>query len=293
MAAPPSPFSLTNNGVFCESNLVCFLILVRLSQLLPRIRRRGRARGPDDWEDPEALLDWAMWQLTEMHARNRDRVVQAITQKNNLQQMVNDTQRRVDNLQRKADAAEARGDRDLARQLESEKEQCAATLEMTRQILAQTIEIVDEAKAAIKREAERVQRKTAEALALKTEWRCALLTYQVEQAQTAFGETLPGASAVENYVRLRERLVKAMTARNSLRLMVNDAEKRVVRLEAKAELAAEQGDADLAKQLRRERETYAATLPGLHESAARAGQIVAEATRIVYGEFPRPNPPVP
>lgn len=264
---------------------MCILLWLRLSHLLPR-RFRSRKQVPDDWEDPEALLDWAMWQLTEMHARNRDRMVQAITQKNNLQVMVDDTRKRVDKLQAKADAAQARGDCDIVWQLHREREQYEVTLEMTRQSLAQAIETVDAVKEAIKREEERIRRKTAETLALKAEWRCALLTYQVEQARIRFGETLPGASAVENYVRLRERLVKAMTARNHLRQMVDDAEKRLARLEAKAELAAEQGDAEMAAELRSARETYAATLPGLRESAARAEQIVAEVTRIVYGKIP-------
>jgi hypothetical protein len=35
-------------------------------------------------EDPEVLLSQAQREMTEMHARNRERAVQAITQKNNL-----------------------------------------------------------------------------------------------------------------------------------------------------------------------------------------------------------------
>ncbi len=68
----------------------------------------------DQIEDPEVLLSQAQREMTEMHARNRERAVQAITQKNNLQQMVDDTQKRVDNLQAKAELALKRGDRDLA-----------------------------------------------------------------------------------------------------------------------------------------------------------------------------------
>lgn len=278
---------------------MCILLWLRLSQILPallprRIRRRPRKHGPDDWEDPEALLDWAMLRMNEMHARNLERMVQAITQKNNLQQMVNDTQKRVNSLQAKADAAQARGNHDTARQIRRECEQYIATLEMTRQSLAQAIEAVDESKAAIKREEARVRRKSAEALALKAEWRCALLTYQVEQARVAMEAASPGQrSPVEGYARLRARFVKAVIARNSLRQMVDDAEKRIAKLEAKAELAAGRGDVETAAQLRREKEHYAATLPGFQESAARAEQIVSEAAAQVkdyyerlYQEFP-------
>jgi len=69
--------------------------------------------GLDKIEDPELLLQQAQEEMRAMHAKNRERAVQAITQKNNLQQMVNDTQKTVDNLQAKAELALKRGDRDL------------------------------------------------------------------------------------------------------------------------------------------------------------------------------------
>src|SRR4028118_2415339 len=85
----------------------------------------------DQIEDPEVLLSQAQREMTELHAKNRERAVQAITQKNNLQQMVDDTQKRVDLLQGKAELALKRGDRELALQLLKEKQQFEVTLNAT------------------------------------------------------------------------------------------------------------------------------------------------------------------
>ena len=77
--------------------------------------------GIDKLENPELLLQQAQEEMKAAAARNRERAVQAITQKNNLQQMVDDLQKTVDNLQAKAELSLKRGDRDLALQLLKEK----------------------------------------------------------------------------------------------------------------------------------------------------------------------------
>ena len=82
----------------------------------------------DQLEDPEILLQQAQQEMQEAQAKNRERAVQAITQKNNLQALVDQTQKMVDNLQAKAELALKNGDRDLARQLLVEKGQYDATL---------------------------------------------------------------------------------------------------------------------------------------------------------------------
>jgi len=46
--------------------------------------------GLDKLENPDILLDQAKREMHEMHARNRERAVAAITQKNNLQSMVDE-----------------------------------------------------------------------------------------------------------------------------------------------------------------------------------------------------------
>lgn len=78
--------------------------------------------GLDTLENPDLLLQQAQEEMRAVHQKNRERAVQAITQKNNLQQMVDDTQKKVDMLQSKAELALKRGDRDLALQLLKEKQ---------------------------------------------------------------------------------------------------------------------------------------------------------------------------
>ena len=125
----------------------------------------------DQIEDPEILLSQAQREMTEMHARNRERAVQAITQKNNLQQMVDDTQKRVNNLQARIELARKRGDHDLAEMLVREKTGYEVTLTLCRTDLAEAIETVEAVKDTIRREEEKIRMKTAEVLALKAQWK--------------------------------------------------------------------------------------------------------------------------
>ena len=143
--------------------------------------------GLDQLEDPDVLLSQAQREMTEMHARNRERAVQAITQKNNLQQMVDDTQKRVDNLQAKAELALKRGDRDLALQLLKEKQQYETTLTATKASLAQALETSEAVKTAIRREEERIRQRTAEALALKAQWKNSQIQIAMNKALEGMG----------------------------------------------------------------------------------------------------------
>jgi len=147
--------------------------------------------GLDNLEDPELLLNQAQTEMRELHAKNRERAVQAITQKNNLQQIVDDTQKRVDMLQQKAELALKRGDRDLALQLLKEKSQYEVTLNQTKENLAQAIDTSEQVKVAIKREEEKIRQKTAEALALKAQWKNS-------QIQIAMNKALDGIQGVED-----------------------------------------------------------------------------------------------
>jgi phage shock protein A len=147
--------------------------------------------GLDKIEDPELLLQQAQEEMRAMHAKNRERAVQAITQKNNLQQMVNDTQKTVDNLQGKAELALKRGDRDLALQLLKEKQSYEQSLQLTRTQLEQAIETSEAVKVAIKREEEKIREKTAQALALKAQWKNS-------QIQIAMNKALEGMQGIDD-----------------------------------------------------------------------------------------------
>ena len=142
----------------------------------------------DQLEDPEILLQQAQQEMREASAKNRERAVQAITQKNNLQALVDQTQKMVDNLQAKAELALKNGDRDLARQLLVEKGQYDGTLESTKVSLQQALETTEAVKVAMRREEERIRAKTAQALSMKAQWKQA-------QIENSMNKALEGMSA--------------------------------------------------------------------------------------------------
>lgn len=197
----------------------------------------------DQLEDPEILLSQAQREMQEMHARNRERAVQAITQKNNLQQMVDDTQKRVDNLQSKAELALKRGDRELALQLLKEKQQYETTLAATKQSLEQAIETSESVKTAIRREEERIRQKTAEALALKAQWKNT-------QIQNAMHKALDGIQGIDDteqtFGRAQEKIrtansesqARAEMAKTRVESRVADLDEAVGMSAAEDELAA-------------------------------------------------------
>ena len=142
----------------------------------------------DKLEDPEILLQQAQQEMREAQAKNRERAVQAITQKNNLQALVDQTQKMVNNLQAKAELALKNGDRDLARQLLIEKGQYDGTLESTKVSLQQALETTEAVKAAMRHEEERIRAKTAQALSMKAQWKQA-------QIENSMNKALEGMSA--------------------------------------------------------------------------------------------------
>ncbi len=136
-------------------------------------------------EDPEVLLDQARREMQETLARNRERAIQAITQKNLLQAEVDKLERTVRDLERKAELALQQGKRDLALQIVREKKAQESALQSLRASLQQAIETVETVKQAIRRQEEEVRVKTAQALALKARWKQA-------QIQTAINKALEG-----------------------------------------------------------------------------------------------------
>lgn len=143
--------------------------------------------GLDKLENPDLLLDQARREMQEIHARNRERAVQAITQKNNLQQMVDDLQKQVDTLSSRAELAVKRGDRDTALQLLKEKQAIESSLQTTKTTLAAAIETAESVKQAIKREEDQIRKKTAETLALKAQWKNAQIQNEMEKALQGMG----------------------------------------------------------------------------------------------------------
>lgn len=141
----------------------------------------------EDLENPEVLLDQARREMNETLARNRERAIQAITQKNLLQAEVEKIEKVVRDLDKKAELALKQGNRDLALQIVREKKAQEGALGTMRQSLEQAAQTVEAIKTAMRRQEEEVRVRTAQALAMKARWKQA-------QIQTAINKALDGMS---------------------------------------------------------------------------------------------------
>ncbi len=136
----------------------------------------------DQFEDPDVLLKQAQDEMREAHQKNRERAIQAITQKNLLQQQVDNTNKQVANLQAKAELALKNGNRELALQLLREKQTLEATLGTLNESLTSATQVTEQVKVAMRREEEAIRTKAAQAMAMKTKWKQAQIEQSINQA---------------------------------------------------------------------------------------------------------------
>src|SRR5690349_7623349 len=149
-------------------------------------------RGMDRLEDPDIMLDQARRDMQEALLQNREKAIQAITQKNKLQMMYDETVKRSHQLESQASMALQQGNRDLARQFIRGKANNDAALETLSASLTQATTAVEQVKIAIKRQEEEVRKKTAEALAMKAQWKQA-------QIQSSISKALEGLTFENQY----------------------------------------------------------------------------------------------
>ncbi len=140
----------------------------------------------DKWENPEIILNEGVREMKENQITNRELAVQAITQKNNLQQAVDSEERLVAEYERKATLAVSGGNRELAKQFLKEKAIHQQTLESMRASLASAIEAAEKVKIAIKNEEDRIRVRTSEALALKANMKQAQIQISINKALDQF-----------------------------------------------------------------------------------------------------------
>jgi phage shock protein A len=250
--------------------------------------RRRLSEEIENQEDPELLLQRAQEEMRAMHAKNRERAVQAITQKNNLQQMVNDTRKTIERLREKANAADMRGDVDKADKLRQEIDAYAQSLALTEQQFVQASLMAEAVKVSIKREEEKIREKTVQALALKAQWK----VLEVERSLTRFQAELNSGRPIlltpeeigARHARNRTLSTEVIAAKNNLLQMVNDTAKTVENLREKARAARKRGDEDLERHLLREMEQYEASLAGTQAALARAEAIAERAKTALQEE---------
>ncbi len=160
-------------------------------------------RGMDKLETPDIMLDQARRDMQGALIANREKAVQAITQKNRLQGMLDETKRKSAELESRASMALKQGDRDLATQFMREKMNNDSSVTTLQQSYDGAAATVDQVKVAIKRQEEEVRKKTAEALAMKAQWQQAQIQNSISKALDGltFENQFEGFGAAQEKIR--------------------------------------------------------------------------------------------
>ncbi|MFY9233684.1 MAG: PspA/IM30 family protein [Fimbriimonadaceae bacterium] len=188
-------------------------------------------RGMDKLEDPDMMLDQARRDMQQTLIANRERAVQAITQKNRLQMMLDEHQKKSGQYEQQAIAALKQGNRDLARQFMREKTNADAVIATLAGSLEKAKQAVEAVKLAIRRQEEEVRKKTAEALAMKAQWKQAQIQNSISKAL----EGLTFENQLESFGAAAERIRDAQSeaeARNEM--MAGSLQGKVMEMEDKA-----------------------------------------------------------
>ena len=185
-------------------------------------------RGMDRLEDPDIMLDQARRDMQETLIANREKAVHAITQKNRLQGMFDDMSKKSASLEGQATMALQQGKRDLARQFIREKASTDSTITTLKASLDQATIAVDQVKVAIKRQEEEVRRKTAEALAMKAQWKQAQIQNSISKAL----EGLTFENQLESFGAAAERIKEAQSEASARQeMMAGSLQGQVMELE--------------------------------------------------------------
>jgi phage shock protein A len=188
-------------------------------------------RAMDKVEDPDIMLDQARRDMQEGLVANREKAVQAITQKNRLEGMLKEAREKSIKYEGQATMALKQENRDLARQFLREKMTNDAIIAQLQASYDQAVQAVDAVKIAIKRQEEEVRKKTAEALAMKAQWKQAQIQNSISKAL----EGLTFENQFESFGAAAERIKDAqaeVSARNEM--MSNSLQGKIMEMEDKA-----------------------------------------------------------
>lgn len=160
----------------------------------------------DKIEDPEVMLDQARRDMQATLIANKEKAVQAITQKNRLEQMLADANKRSSELEKQATMSLKQGNRELATKLMREKITNDNVIAQLQGSYDQAIQTVEAVKTAIRRQDEEVRKKTAEALALKAQWKQAQIQSSISKALDGltFENQFEGFGAAQERIRMAQ-----------------------------------------------------------------------------------------
>ena len=195
----------------------------------------------DQLEDPEVLLAQAQEDMKQNLIQNRERAVEAITQKNRLKLMVEEGEKKASQLQAQAEQALKRGDRDLALKVMHEKLIHDKALGETWQAYEQAVQTSDSIKTAIRREEEQYRQRLAEKLAMVANWKQSQIQISINKALE--GMSIEEASA--GWERAQEKILMAQSeaqarselAAASVQAKFAELEDRGMDVEAERQLA--------------------------------------------------------
>ena len=201
--------------------------------------KREEKKPPVD--TAELLLQSAQSQMREAQAKNRERAVQAITQKNNLQAMVDQMQRMVSRLEEQAKTAGQVGDTEREQDLLAERSHSLLTLTQTQMSLKAAIETTEAVKAAMRGEEEAIRTRTAQALTMKAQYRQAQIEFEIEKSKLGMTTTKAG----DLFERAQAKIQQAQARRDLMARIRLVAET----MEGAAEAAERSGDSALSRRL--------------------------------------------
>lgn len=152
------------------------------------------------------MLEQAKRDMQGALQQNQEKAVQAITQKNMLENMLNEQKKKSASLENQAATALKTGNRDLATQLMREKMNVDASIAQVQQSYDQAVATVEQIKLGIKRQQEEVRKKTAEAMVLKTQWKQAQIQNSISKALDGlnFENQYEGFGAVTEKIREKQ-----------------------------------------------------------------------------------------
>ena len=202
----------------------------------------------------EILLQQAQQQMREAQAKNRERAVQVITQKNHLQALADQTEKRVSRLTERLEAADA-SDEETRRDLLEQRSKHQQVLDEMQGPLANAIATTEAVKIAMRREEERIRAMTAEALALGASEKQAKIEIALAKGRLALTTNL----ATDLFVQAREKIRQTQAQRD----LINQIVQAVETLDTAAQEAEAFGNEPLHQKL-------AASRDALRESALNA-----------------------
>ncbi len=166
----------------------------------------------------DALLRQAHQEMREAQARNRDRAVQVITQKNVLQVQLDQTQRMIARQTERLESAEFSEDAASKRELSAQRDKNLKLLSVQQALLSGAVEATELVKNAMRREEGRIRQLTAEALVLGAQEKQARIETDIARSKLSMTTTL----ATDLFAQARKKVEQAK-ARRSLMVSVVQA----------------------------------------------------------------------